>query len=251
MKKTLLFIFLLSLLFDVTAENSQAKTLFLNSVKKIAYSDVVVDLLYEQKERRGNITKRELKLSLGKIDNENFIMVELISPGDVAGTKILFSDCEDKRDFVDLFLPASGRVQRLKVEQTEMEIMGQSFSFYQFQERYSNGYTFEFSGVEECGNSECDRIAIHQNGEEEFKMAYVDRESGLLTKFEYYNSAGAKESYIEFIDYNDFDKIDGKVYPRQFKFYNLRTGQKSTFFINSFELLIDGDADYFDISLCN
>jgi outer membrane lipoprotein-sorting protein len=137
-------------------------------------------------------------------------LMEFLSPADVKGTKLLTYQHVDKDDDQWLYLPALKRVKRISSRNKSGSFMGSEFSYEDIASQEVSKYTYPDEAKElPCGDRTCyevvripkDRLSGYTK-----QVTWIDKDTFLVQKVDYYDRKGA---LLKTATFSDYKKIDG------------------------------------------
>ena len=158
----------------------------------------------------GQKTIRDMKGATLEKEGGDKSLMEFLSPADVKGTKLLTYQHIDKDDDQWLYLPALKRIKRISSRNKTGSFMGSEFSYEDISSQEVEKYTYPGETVEvPCGDKTCykgvripkDRLSGYTR-----QITWVDKDTFLVQKVEYYDRKG---SLLKTAVFSDYKKIDG------------------------------------------
>ena len=158
----------------------------------------------------GQKTVRDMKGATLEKEGGDKMLMEFLSPADVKGTKLLTYQHVDKDDDQWLYLPALKRIKRISGRNKTGSFMGSEFSYEDISSQEVEKYTYP-GEVEEvpCGDKTCykgERIPKDKLSGYTKQITWVDKDTFLVQKVEYYDR---KKSLLKTAVFSDYKKIDG------------------------------------------
>jgi len=158
----------------------------------------------------GQKTVREMRGATLEKEGGDKSLMEFLSPADVKGTKLLTYQHIDKDDDQWLYLPALKRIKRISSRNKTGSFMGSEFSYEDISAQEVEKYTYP-GEVEEvpCGDKTCyrgDRIPKDRLSGYTKQITWVDKDTFLVRKVEYYDR---KKALLKTATFGDYKKIDG------------------------------------------
>ena len=158
----------------------------------------------------GQKTVREMKGATLEKEGGDKSLMEFLSPADVKGTKLLTYQHIDKDDDQWLYLPALKRIKRISSRNKTGSFMGSEFSYEDIAAQEVEKYTYPGETVEvPCGDKTCykgERIPKDRLSGYTKQITWVDKDTFLVQKVEYYDRKGA---LLKTATFSDYKKIDG------------------------------------------
>jgi hypothetical protein len=151
-----------------------------------------------------------MKMIILENNSGNKSLMTFLTPADVKGTKFLNYENIQKDDDQWLYLPALKRVKRIASKNKSGSFMGSEFSYEDLSSFSVAKYTFEGDAkVETFGAGEVyvgDRRPIDENSGYTKQTSWVDTQTFLIKKVEYYDR---KSELLKTAIFEDYKKISG------------------------------------------
>jgi hypothetical protein len=229
MKKLIAFgILFTALLNAVTASDAvEARQLFFASKAKLALKNVHLILDLKTFDGRGKSKTKSLDIAFAEFNKEKKVLVKITAPDNVKGTKILTTDSPDKKGIVEIYMPATGKIQKIKASKRNLKIMGSEIPLAQFSNIVEAGFKFSLLGKDDLDGTLCYKIKLESPDAKEYGVAFVSVKDKNLLQLEQYNSRGEMATLTKFSNYVEVSNTSGKYYPRFISVKNLKTGERS------------------------
>jgi hypothetical protein len=251
MKKTIAFGVLFTILLNsVTASNTvEARQLFFASKAKLALKNVHLILDLKTFDGRGNSKAKSLDIAFAEFNKEKKILIKITAPDNVKGTKILTTDSPDKKGIVEIYMPATGKIQKIRASKRNLRIMGSEIPLAQFSNVVEAGFKFSLLGKDDLNGTLCYKIKLESPDAGEYGIAFVSVKDENLLRLEQYDSRQVMITLTKFSEYAEVSNTSGKYYPRFISVKNLKTGECSDMKILRASYITDISID--DFSLAN
>ncbi len=158
---------------------------------------------------------RIMKMKVLEGEDEDKSLMEFLSPADVKGTKFLSYEHIDKDDDQWLYLPALKRVKRIASKNKSGAFMGSEFSYEDLGAFNPKKYKYEGEPTEATFNGKAvyvsPAIPISKYSGYTKLVSYIDKETFLIQKIEYYDR---KHELLKVGTFDGYKKISG-VYRMQ------------------------------------
>lgn len=240
--------FLAGMHIGFAADNVEAKRLIENSQNKLSLKNVHLNLEMETIDKKNVSKSKRLMVTIGEFGEERRVMIEFVSPEKVSGTKILTSQSPNGSDIIEIYMPSTGKVQKIKANQRNVKIMGSEIPVSQFSNIIESDFNFDLLGKEVIEGKECHKIKIDKVGKKEYGIAYVSVEKELLLRVERYNSKDKLITVTDLSEYLEVNNSDKKVYPGKINVKNIKTGKLSNVKVHEVSYLTQVDIEDFQIS---
>lgn len=134
---------------------------------------------------------RKMKMKVLEKEGGDKSLMEFLSPADVKGTKFLNYEHADRDDEQWLYLPALKRVKRISSSNKSGAFMGSEFSYEDLSSFNIEKYRYEGDAKEVVVDGvkmyESVRVPLDRNSGYTKQVSWVDAESFLTRKVEYYD----------------------------------------------------------------
>lgn len=232
-----------------TIDNVKAREFFENSKQKLSLKNVCLDLDLEILDKKGNIKSKSLSVAFGEFNQEKKVMIEITAPDEVKGTKILTTNYLDKKGIIEIYMPATGKIQKFRANNRNLKLMGSEIPITQFSSIVESDYSFSLLGNTNLNGISCHKIKVLKPDEDEYAIAFVSVKEEYLLRVEKYDSKDQLQSLTELSDYMKVNNSNGKFYPKLIRVSNSKSGKSSKMKVRSLEYVQKmNDADFQIIS---
>ncbi len=232
-------ILLILLVGNSFAANNNPKTIFERAKKKIELKNTEMIINLVTTDGKGNSKSKTLDISFAEFPEFNKIMVVFTAPENVAGTKILTTDYPQKRDIIEIYFPATGKIQKIKANQHNMKMMGSEIPINQWSTDINDDYSFTFLEDTLLNNVQCYRIKIAKKKEREYGVLFISKEKEELLRVEKFSLSDKLISITEMTHYKKLADNNNRLYPSEIRVTNLKTKRKSVMAVKSIKSLTD------------
>ncbi|WP_457748647.1 outer membrane lipoprotein-sorting protein [Sulfurimonas sp.] len=154
--------------------------------------------------------ERHMKMIILEKESGNKSLMTFLSPADVKGTKFLNYEHIHKDDDQWLYLPAIKRVKRIASKNKSGSFMGSEFSYEDLSSFSVKKYIFSGEAKEETINGihyyVGKRVPVSKNSGYTKQISWVDAQTFLIKKVEYYDR---KKELLKTAIFDDYKKIKG------------------------------------------
>ena len=249
MKKIVLLMSFAIAVFYVAASNkTEAKKMFESSKQKMSLKNVSMVLDLETFDKKGNRKAKTLAVSFAEFDQQKKVLIEFIAPEIVTGTKIVTTDYSNQKGLIEIYTPATGRVQKIKANQRNLKIMGSKIPISQFSSSVELNFNFTHLGEEQLNGVNCHKIKMQKTGKKEYMVAFVSADNEYLLQIQKFDLHNKLLSITELSDYIAVNSSNAKVYPQKISIVNLKTGEKSNMKVREVNLLSKVNIDDFTLT---
>ncbi len=242
---TLLFISLAT----IANDNAEARRLIEHSQKILALKNIHLTFNLETINKKGESKTKTLSVAFAEIGEEKRALIEFQAPENVKGTKILTTDYPDKKGIIQIYMPSTGKIQKIRASRNNLKIMGSEIPITRFNKLLETDFNYILLGKETKYNNECYKIKIEGNENEEYGIAFVSVKEERLMGIEKYNSKNILTTVVVLSDYIQMDDKSNSFYPQKIQTKNLKTGEGTNMEVSSFSFLNKIDKEDFNISL--
>jgi hypothetical protein len=153
---------------------------------------------------------RSIVLENPNSDDGDKSLMEFLSPADVKGTKFLSYEHITKDDDQWLYLPALKRVKRIASRNKSGAFMGSEFSYEDLSSFNLNKYSYSGDAKEIVLDGvkmyESTRIPVSKTSGYTQQISFVDAQTFLASKVDYYDR---KSELLKTATFSDYKKISG------------------------------------------
>ena len=154
---------------------------------------------------------RTMKMKVLEGEQEDKSLMEFITPADVKGTKFLSYEHVNKDDDQWLYLPALKRVKRIASKNKSGAFMGSEFSYEDLSAFNVKKYNYEGEAKEGTFDGKTVYIGsskpVSKYSGYTKLVSYVDKETYLVLKMEYYDRKKELLKTAVFSDYKQFGDV--------------------------------------------
>ena len=248
MKKILTFVLLIIICSSFSDSDFTARELINSSKSKLALKNVHLSLELITSGNKGLSKTKELTVDFAEFGQEKKVKIEITAPDHVSGTKIITTDYPNKKGIIEIYVPATGKIQRIKANRFNMKIIGSEIPVNQFSNVIGGDFDFRKEGTVEINNKTCYKIRVQNTESKSYGIAYVSVKEQYLLKLEQYNSNDKLISVTELFDYIKISNSTDKYYPKHISVRNLRNGKSSQMNIREVKYLTQLNQSDFDIT---
>ncbi|WP_299576592.1 outer membrane lipoprotein-sorting protein [uncultured Sunxiuqinia sp.] len=246
MKKIIILLCLTFSLFSASATDTmEAKKLFEHSTQKLSLQNIRLVLDLETFDGKGNCKTKELTVSYAQFDDERKVLIELLAPENVMGTKIVTTDYPDKKGIIEIYMPATGRVQKIRANQRNLKIIGTEIPIEQFKSAIDKDFEFTFLEKTDLNDTHCQKIKIQSPEEKGYRIAFVSIDKEQLMSIEQYDIKGKLVGVTEFSNYIEVANSNAKFFPQMILVKNLKSGKSSDLKVRQVNHLSQVNSDDF------
>lgn len=238
MKGIVLIISLIAGIFSsIAQDNIDAKRIFENSIQKLSVNNVRLEMDIESFDRNKNKKTKSLNILFAELDQEKKALIEITAPENIRGTKILTTNNPENKDILFIYMPSTGKTQKIRTSDQNLTIAGNEIPIQQFNHSFYNNYTFTTIDPDTLNGVFCSRIKLQQPEKKDYEIAFVSKDNEQLLRLEKYNSSQQLTAITEMWDYIEVNNDHHKVYPGKISIKNLKTREGSDITLKNIEYI--------------
>ncbi len=218
-------------------DQEEAKRLFEIATRKLSLMNIHLIMELETHDGKGNHKEKTLDVKFAKFGDEKRVMIEINAPKEMSGTKILTTDYPDRQGIIEIYMPSTGRIQRLKANKRNFKILDSEIPLGWISSGAESGIDYTLLGREPCNQTECYKIKLQQSNQKDYEVAFISTIDERLMQIEMYSSNDKLIARTQLWDYLEMKGSDHKVYPQNIKAENLKTGQYSNMVVHQVNYL--------------
>jgi len=250
MKQLLLISTLLFICVATSAnDDAEARRLIEHSQTILALKNIHLQFNLETINNKGESKSKTLSVSFAEIGDEKRALIEFDAPENVKGTKILTTDYPDKKGIIQIYMPSTGKIQKIRASRNNLKIMGSEIPVTRFSKLLETDFNYVLMGRETKYDTECYKIKIEGNENEGFGIAFVSVDEERLLGIEKYNSKNMLTTVVELSEYMEVDNKNNAFYPQKIRTKNLKTGESTNMEVSSFSFLNKINIEDFNITV--
>lgn len=253
MKKNLFFLLILTGSLSINLIAQDARLIADKALSAIEFESMEMISRLSIFDQRGNVREREVVVATKKFGKVIKTLIKFNSPADVRGTGMLIFDYENEPDDMWVYLPSLRKSRRIVSSEKGKSFMGSEFSNADMSKPNMNDFEYKILGSEEINGksswkvealSKDKNIAV-ENGFSK-KVSYIDKNSYLTYKVEYYDLDGTFHKIMLIDNYKK--QNNGKYFAFKMDIQNLKNSRKSLMVIEKFQLGSKLDENNFTVS---
>lgn len=186
---------------------------------KDTYSEIKLTLT----DKRGNSIERSLISYSLKTDFGYNSFIEVTSPADVSGMKLL-SIAKEGEDEQRIYMPAFGKVRKISSSGKTGKFLGSDIYFYDLEDYNLNEFTYSLNGTKEWNGKQYYLItAIPKNNKAPYSKTihWVSKENFFIYKSEMFDKKG---SLLKTLVINKTKTEQNIIIPAEMTFTTVKTG---------------------------
>lgn len=173
--------------------------------------------------------KRDMTVSHKRLGEGAATYIEVIAPGDVAGTRFLLKEKSGGADEQYMYIPAVKRAIKVSEETRKQPFLGSDFYVADLVSPDLDAYELAFTGEEEVGGRKTRLIEAKPKdpeGELYGKAIFaVDAADLVIVRTEFFDKKGAP---LKVLTTTKLEQVDGKWTPLEQQMKNLQSDTTST-----------------------
>ncbi|NLA25604.1 MAG: outer membrane lipoprotein-sorting protein [Bacteroidales bacterium] len=249
MKKTLLFTMFIAfamLVFNFNSSAQQnlgsaqeAENIYTKASASVDVSNFEMTQTLTIIDNRGNERVRKTSSKSLEVKGVTKMMIEFISPADVAGTAMLIYDYPDKDDDMWIYLPAMRKTRRIASNEKGQSFMGSEFSNADMTRPSAKDFDFKFLPEEKVNGEICHVIEMTLNNKNLVReyaylkqVSYISKDKLLTYKVDFYDNSGKHKKEMTLSKYEKLGSA-GKYMAKHIQMKNLQNKRSSIITIDS------------------
>lgn len=228
MKKIVTFFSAMIIVFGIWAKDKpEAKRLIESAQNKLQLKNINLNMELETFDKRGERKFKNLLVSFAEFDKEKKVLIEFLAPEKVSGTKILTTKIQGEKGIIEIYMPSTGRIQKIRANQRNLKIMGSEIPIGQFGKIVDGDLSYTLLEKETLNGLECHKVKIEEQGSKEYRIVFISTENEYLLRVEKYGAQNKLVNLTELSDYMEIGNSASKVYPKNIYVKNLKSGKSS------------------------
>ncbi|MGE4586718.1 MAG: outer membrane lipoprotein-sorting protein [Mangrovibacterium sp.] len=220
--------FIFSLLrLGASSNEADARQLVENSRQKLSLKNVHLSLNLETTDGKGNSKIKEMKVSFAQFDRLRKVLVEFTAPEKVNGTKILTTDYPDKKGIIEIYMPSTGRIQKFRASQRNLNMLGSEIPINQFSTVAGYKFTFTMLGKGTVNSTPCHKIKMYDPEEKGYGILFISVGKEQILRIEQYDSRDKLVRLTVMSEYMQVNNSGEHIYPKEIRVENRKTGKTS------------------------
>lgn len=253
MNKKFFLVFILAISFVTNLIAQDARSIADKALSAIEFESMEMTSKLSIFDQRGNVRERQVVVATKKFGNIIKTLIKFISPADVKGTGMLIYDYENEADDMWVYLPSLRKSRRIVSSEKGKSFMGSEFSNADMSKPNMNDFEYKLLGTEEINGKlswkvesvSKDRNIALENGFSK-KVSYIDKNTYLTYKVEYYDLDG---SFHKIMHIDNYEKQNnGRYFAYKMDIKNLKNERRSLMVIEKFQPGSKLDENNFSVS---
>lgn len=241
MKTKLILIAILSLSILSIAKSQTARDIAEKASDAINFKSMEMVSTLKIYDNKNNMRTRQVATATKKIANTTKTLIKFLSPADVKGTSLLIYDYENESDAMWIYIPALRKTRRIVSSEKGKSFMGSEFSNADMSKPNLDDFVYKNLGTETINGVTCWKIESKCKNEDiedengfSRKVAYIDKNSYLTYRVEYYDFDDELLKIMTFSDYRK--QSNGGYFAYKMEMQNVQSGRKSVMEVDKFQL---------------
>ena len=248
MKKLLTYTLFILVCCSFADSGFTAKQLINSSKSKLALKNVHLALELVTTDNKDKSKTKELTVDFAEFGEQKKVKIEITAPDHVSGTKIITTDYPNKKGLIEIFVPATGKIQRIKANKFNMKIIGSEVPINQFSNIIGGDFNFKKEGIILIDDEECYKIKIENSESKSYGIAYISVQDQYLLRLEQYNTNNKLLKITELSDYIKITNSKDKYYPKHISVKNMRNSKSSRMLIREVKYLSQLNLEDFELT---
>ncbi len=246
-KKLFILAFLFAAFSAVAEDNADAQKIFESSKQKLSLKNVHMLLELETSDAKGNEKGKAMSVTFAEFGDEKKVMVEVTEPENLNGMKILTTDFQNKKGIIEIYMPATGKIQKIRASQRNIRMLGSEIPINQFSAALDADFAFNLVGEKEINGENCYEIKVEKPDDKSFELVYITIADEQLVRIDSYAAADKLSTRTEMTGYMKVTNAGTKMYPQEIKVQNFKNGKSSLLRVKKVEYLTKVTLDDFKL----
>ncbi|WP_163713275.1 outer membrane lipoprotein-sorting protein [Mangrovibacterium lignilyticum] len=229
-------------------DNVEARKIFENSKQKLSLRNVHLVLDLQSFDAKGNEKTKSMDVSFAEFGEEKKVMVEVTAPENISGTKILTTDSKDQKGIIEIYMPSTGKIQKIRANQRNLKMLGSEIPINQFSSAVGADSNMNIVGEKSINGTLCHQIKMQKEDEKEYDVAYISVDQERLVRIETFDSRDNLVTQTDLSNYMKVEGIGSKMYPRDIHVKNLKSGKSSLLKVRQVDYLGNLNINDFKLS---
>jgi outer membrane lipoprotein-sorting protein len=189
---------------------------------------------------KGNVRTRQISTASRKFADCTKMLIRFLAPADVKGTSLLVYDYNNQSDHQWIYMPALRKVRRILSTEKGKNFMGSEFTNADMGRPNLQDYTYTNLGVADIDGKKCWQIEakcknedIQQENGFTKKISYIDQNTFVTYKIEYYDFGGQLQRVQTISDYKK--QANNRYFAYHMTMQNVQNGRKSEMKVDKFQ----------------
>lgn len=204
-----------------------ARNAVLIALERLSPNQARLWLDMESADGRGRVQMRSLELMADHKEGRRRIQIELTAPEALKGVRITAQSEDGALPVAEIFMPATGRRQKMRLEQGSLSLMGSELPVGNWFQDASPALQYLDEGRTQLEGVKVRRIRAVHGGDLGWELLYLREEDGSLLLLEHYNSDGKQRAAAIFENYPLASESDIRIWPGQIRLKNLTSGEQT------------------------
>jgi len=252
MKRTLIIALIFFLLFSNSFAKSgiDAKQIFKNSKRDLSLINIHLLMDVKTLDKKGIEKSKTLDVSFAEFNQQKKVLISILAPENMSGIKILSTDYHNKKGIIEIYMPASGKIQKIRAGQHHTKILESGVPINIFRSIVNDNLIYTIIGEKTIQGKPCYKIKIgNPEKNKEYQIACVSKEQNRLLSLEEYDNHKKPVTFTSLSDYKTVINPKKLVYPQKIETKNYKTGKNSTVKIRQASYLAKANIKNFKLKI--
>jgi|BioPla2DNA2_1021312.scaffolds.fasta_scaffold56447_2 hypothetical protein len=227
--KVLLFFLLVLWSVPVMPEAApcDARSAVLKAMERLSPNNARLWLDMESADGRGRVQMRSMELEAEQEAGFRRLQIELTAPEALKGVRITARSENGDLPVAEVFMPATGRVQKMRIEQGSISLMGSELPVGTWFQEASTSLVYIDEGRTEWEGVKVRRIRVVHGSDLGWAYFYLREADGSLLYLERYNKEDKPTATAAFEAYPLANDAEERLWPAQIRLKNLSSGEQT------------------------
>ena len=252
MKKISLIVLSFFILFSYSSAKSgkDAKQIFKNSKRDLYLINVHLLMDIKTSDKKGLEKAKTLDVSFAEFNEQKKILISVLAPENMSGMKILSTDYLNKKGIIEIYMPATGKIQKIRAGGHHTKILESGIPIDIFRSIADDNLKYTIIGEENIQGTPCYKIKIgNTERNKEYKIACISKTQNHLISMEEFDSHERPVILTVLYDYKTVISSKRLIYPQKIEITNYKTEKKSTVKIRQVSYLANANINDFKLNI--
>jgi len=252
MNRTSIFIISFFLLFSYSYAKSgtDAKQIFKNSKRDLSLINVHLLMDIKTSDKKGLEKSKTLDVSFAEFNEQKMVLISILAPENMSGMKILSTDYLNKKGIIEIYMPATGKIQKIRAGQHHTKILESGIPINIFRSIVDDNLKYTLIGEKTLQGKPCYKIRIgNTEKNKEYKIAYISKTQNHLISLEEFDSYDKPVLSTVLYDYKTVISSKRLIYPQKIEIKNYKTEKNSTVKIRQASYLANANINDFKLKI--
>jgi len=252
MKKISLIVFSFFILFSYSSAKSgtDAKQIFKNSKRDLSLINVHLLMDIKTSDKKGLEKYKTLDVSFAEFNEQKKILISVLAPENMSGMKILSTNYLNKKEIIEIYMPATGKIQKIRAGGHHTKILESGIPINIFRSIVDDNLKYTIIGEKTVQDIPCYKIKIgNAEKNKEYKIACVSKRQNRLLSLEEFDNHEKPVISTFLYDYKTLTSSKKLIYPQKIEIKNYKTEKKTIVKIRQASFLVKANINDFKLKI--